>query len=119
MFFNHKKELNRYQLLKKIQYDSIRVYSKKELKNLDFDYVLYDNNIVDVTDFINHHPGGEIQLIESLKQDITRYITGSVAINGNFTPHKHSFLTNRHILTKMTVGLLQEDHNLILDTREK
>jgi hypothetical protein len=117
---NHLSEKNRYTKYKSLENDEVVVYySKEDLKKLTQDYVFYDNNIVDVTEFMNHHPGGRLQLKESLKQDITRYIIGSVALNQNFSPHKHSFLANKHIVGKLTMGVLIENHNLILDMNKK
>ena len=107
-------------MLKSVDYiDKIKFFSKSEMKNLEKDYVLYDNNIVDVREFIHHHPGGKIQIQESLRNDITRYINGSVAINKNFSPHKHSYLALRHIMQKLTIGIFQENHNLILDQNQR
>ena len=117
LILNRYKEKNQYNLLKNMDnYPSEMIkFSKQDVKQLEKDYVLYDNYVVDVSEFINNHPGGKIHLQESLRGDITRFITGSVAINHKFTPHKHSFLANKHIISKLSIGVIYENHKLFIN----
>jgi len=59
------------------------------------------------------HPGGRIHIEESLGEDISRCITGTVAINNNFKPYDHSF-SARVALVNLAFAELIEDHKLVV-----
>lgn len=80
-------------------------------------YVLYDNLICDVGEFINHHPGGKNLISDNLYTDVGRYITGTQAYSSKFLGHDHRFMTYRHLINKLAYGEIVEDHRIILDNR--
>ncbi len=120
MFYNHRSERNRFNLLKNVESEEeTQIMFKEDLSRLNKNYVLYENYIVDVTEFMYHHPGGQNLIKENLKQDVTRFINGSVSLNSNYIPHTHSYLANKHILEKLTIGILKENHQLVIDSNNK
>ncbi len=120
IIYNNRSERNRYKLLKNIEIDEeIDHMFKEDLMQLNKNYVLYENYIVDVSQFMYYHPGGQNLIKENLKQDVTRYVNGSVSLNGNYIPHTHSYLATKHILEKLTIGILKENHQLIIDLNNK
>jgi len=65
---------------------------------------------------MSYHPGGLIHLEESLYNDISRYVTGTVAINGNFTPYSHSYSAVNFLHSRI-LGVLNENHQIIIDNK--
>ena len=58
-------------------------------------FVLHENYVCDVTEFINFHPGGRIHIEENIGLDVTRYVTGNASVNNNFLPHhRYTYLNN-------------------------
>lgn len=89
-----------------------------EIKDSGRKYVLYDNYLIDIGEFMLYHPGGHIHISESLYMDISRFVTGTVSLNGRWMPHDHSFSAVNFIHTRI-FGVLSEDHRIMLDNNQK
>jgi len=76
-------------------------------------FVIHENYICDVTNFIKTHPGGRIQIEESIGLDVSRCVTGTTAINNNFLPYDHS-VQARLELMRLAFAELVEEHGLAL-----
>jgi len=119
------RENNKVTLLNEINQEgkkaSYKSYTRKELQNLKDTkkLVFMDNYIVDVTDYIEHHPGGQIQLLETINHDISRYLDGTCAINPDFDPHQHLISTRRHIYDKMVIGVVEDNCGLIYSSNNE
>jgi len=81
-------------------------------------YVLHENYVCDVTEFINFHPGGRIHIEESSGLDVSRYVTGTSAINNKFLPHDHSLVARQHLMS-LAFAELAEDHGLVLKDNKR
>jgi len=81
-------------------------------------FVLHENYVCDVTEFINFHPGGIIHLEESIGLDVSRYVTGTDSINNNFVPHDHSLKAREHLMT-LVIAELVEEHGLVLKDNKR
>ena len=94
------------------------MFSKDELLNLKKQrkIVFFDNYIIDVTDFIEFHPGGQIHLIETLNHDVSRYLDATAAINPSFDPRSHMVSTYQHIFDTMIIGQIMNNSNLIVNS---
>ncbi len=76
-------------------------------------FVLYENYVCDVGEFIESHPGGAHLLIKNLYQDIGRYVTGTQAFSKDFNPHSHNFLTHKHIMKQLAFAEIKDNHGII------
>ncbi len=119
------RENNKILLLKQINDEgknaSHKQYTKMQLQKLKQEkkIVFMDNYIVDVTEYIEHHPGGQINLIETLNHDVSRYLDATSSINPDFDPHDHLISTYQHILDKMVIGVVQDNSGLIIDSKNE
>jgi hypothetical protein len=75
-------------------------------------FVLYDNYLIDIDEFMHYHPGGFIHLDVSLYNDITRFVTGTVALNGKWKPFNHPYTAIKFLHTKI-FAVLDENHQII------
>jgi hypothetical protein len=100
---------------------SHKQYSKMQLQNLKQEkkIVFMDNYIVDVTEYIEHHLGGQINLIETLNHDVSRYLDATSSINADFNPHDHLVSTYQHILDKMVIGVVEDNSGLIINSKNE
>jgi hypothetical protein len=78
-------------------------------------WVLYDNYICDVTDFINSHPGGANMIQENLYSDMSRYMTGTQAYSSQIEAYAHNMDTIKYLIEKMCYGILKDNHNIIVN----
>ena len=83
----------------------------KEKKNKKF--VLYENFVCDVGDFIKAHPGGQTMIEDNLFTDVGRYMTGTQAFSKNFLAHSHSYVTHKHIIGSMSYAEIKDKHRLV------
>ena len=93
----------------------------KAIKNYDKNkkLVLVYNFVCDVTEFINHHPGGKDNIIKNINSDITRFLIGNVNSLNNFVPFKHSndiiyFIIKNYAISKLNLKycpLVKENDN--------
>jgi hypothetical protein len=77
-------------------------------------FVLYENYLIDVDEFMNSHPGGRNLIQDYLYQDVGRYLTGTQAYNSTFPAHNHKYNTFKHIINKLAYAELIEDENKIV-----
>jgi hypothetical protein len=76
-------------------------------------YVLYENYIVDIGNFMPFHPGGMMAIEDYLYTDVGRYLTGTQAYNKNFKPHSHKYSTFKHVITSLAYAELRDNHRLV------
>ena len=84
-----------------------------ELKTKGKLFVIHENYLCDVSEFINTHPGGRVHLEETLFTDVSRCVTGTVAVNNKFEPHDHSYKARMQLMN-LAFAELVEDHDLVL-----
>ncbi len=77
-------------------------------------FVIYDNYIIDISEFMYYHPGGLIHIEENLYSDISRFVTGTISLNKNFNSYSHSYSAINFLHTKI-LGIIVDNHNIILD----
>ena len=108
------------QLDQEFKSNNVKIYSHLELSKLKKSrkIVFFDNYIIDVTDFIEHHPGGQIHLIETINQDVSRYLDATAAINPSFDPRSHLVSTYQHIFDSMIIGQFQDNSGLIIKSNK-
>lgn len=74
--------------------------------------VLLDNLVVDVTQFINQHPGGKFVLNHNVGRDISKFFFGGYCLEDNETPnnrgHNHSVYA-RMIVNELTIAIFERD----------
>ncbi len=92
-------------------------YNKDDLeliKSQGKKFAIYDNYLIDITKIMYYHPGGIIHLEETLYNDISRFVTGTVSLNKNFSPYNHSYSAVNYLHTKI-FGVIYENHQIIID----
>lgn len=67
-------------------------------------FVLLNNLVIDVTKFVDNHPGGKNLLKDHLYEDVGRFITGTESYGSKFSPYDHSASTQKHMIEKMCIG---------------
>jgi len=71
-------------------------------------FVILDNMVVDVADFINHHPGGRFVLTHNIGRDISKFFYGGYNLEGNTGPNPSSGYTHsnyaRMVVNKLVVA---------------
>lgn len=77
-------------------------------------FVLFENYVCDVTDFIDHHPGGAMIIEDNLYADVGRYLTGTQAYNKHFNNYDHYLMTHKHLIDQMTFAEIKDKHNLLV-----
>jgi hypothetical protein len=81
-------------------------------------FVLHENYLCDVTEFIDQHPGGRIHIEESIGLDVSRCVTGTAAINGKFDPYDHSMRARLQLMS-FAIAELVEDHRLCVQSDKR
>ena len=82
-----------------------------ERKNKKF--VIYENYLLDVSTYIETHPGGRNLLSDNLYGDVGRYMTGNQAYSSNFHAYDHNYATYIYALKKLAYGELVNDSNIV------
>lgn len=111
-----KKYLDRVEEIKKLNYEK-----KKPIINLEqlnaqkkvTKFVLFENYVCDVTEFIDHHPGGAMLIQDNLYTDVGRYLTGTQAYNKHFNKYEHYLMTHKHLIDHMTCAEIKDKHNIL------
>lgn len=105
-------------LLEKLTaYSSTSVLKMKITKEKQF--VLIDNILVDVGNYLDNHPGGRNLLEDNLYGDVTRYMNGSVPFSSNFKAVDHKYLSCLIAIKFMSFGKIYDDHNIVVDSNDK
>jgi len=81
-------------------------------------WCLYDNYLIDIGDYLSAHPGGRNLLFDSLYQDVTRYVNGSVPYNSKFDAWSHNYLTCKYAIQQLAFAEIKDDHKIIIDSNE-
>eukprot|EP00357_Protocruzia_adherens_P010652 CAMPEP_0115008406 /NCGR_PEP_ID=MMETSP0216-20121206/21901_1 /TAXON_ID=223996 /ORGANISM="Protocruzia adherens, Strain Boccale" /LENGTH=859 /DNA_ID=CAMNT_0002375823 /DNA_START=310 /DNA_END=2889 /DNA_ORIENTATION=+ len=81
---------------------------KTEVANLTKKrYILMDNFVLDITDYVTSHPGGAFIFQDlALHDDISRFIVGNYALNQKVSVHVHSIASQKYIHNNLICGLL-------------
>lgn len=120
--FNYQNNKNKIKIINKLvtlnNLSKYKIFSFKDLKNYkkqnpQIKYVLFENFIIDVTEFSTIHPGGNNLIDSNLFTDIGRYITGTQAFSNDIKSYDHSSQTFIYIIEKLIIGILDENHNYI------
>jgi hypothetical protein len=91
------------------------IHEIKKMKKI----VFFDNYIVDVEKFISYHPGGTFHIEQNLGNDVTRYLSGSMAVNKSFERHFHSLSAHKYLIGSLVVGVFRENSGIIITTDSK
>jgi hypothetical protein len=82
-----------------------------ERKNKKF--VIYDNYLLDVSNYIETHPGGRNLISDNLYNDVGRYMTGTQAYSANFHAWDHNYSTHCYAIKNLAYAELVNDSNII------
>jgi cytochrome b involved in lipid metabolism len=72
------------------------VKPKKIMDSQDFEervnkgekLMILDDLVLDVSEFINHHPGGKFFIVHCIGTDISKYFYGGYSLENNISPGK-------------------------------
>jgi hypothetical protein len=78
-------------------------------------YVLYDNYVCNVGDYITYHPGGPMMIRDNLYLDVGRYLTGTQEYSKNFSPYNHNLSTFKFMMEKFCYGSLKDSHMIVTE----
>jgi hypothetical protein len=97
-------------------YNTLKSLHPKDLKNEMFKtkFVIYENYICNVEEFINSHPGGNLLIESNLYSDVGRYLTGTQDYSKNIKSHSHNFSTHKNLINSLSYAELYENHQLVL-----
>lgn len=81
-------------------------------------FVILDDMVINVADFIGHHPGGRFVLTHNIGRDISKFFYGGYCLEGNTGPNPSSGYTHsnyaRMVVNKLIVAQLERDPETIL-----
>lgn len=77
-------------------------------------FVLYENLLLDVTNFSENHPGGKNLIKENLFSDISRYITGNQAFSSKIPAHDHNAQTCIYAIKSLAYAKFTDNHAIVL-----
>ncbi len=108
-YFNLLKSSGRMALKK---YDKVMLseLTKKFPENI---IVMYDNLLIDLTDFIKIHPGGKKLLNKNNLNEIGRYIHENQPISSKVKSHDHSFSAINYMMNSLIIGIYENTDFLI------
>ena len=68
--------------------------------------------VLDISKFIDHHPGGKFSLVQNIGRDISKFFYGGYSLENNFgpSPSKGHFHSNyaRIIVNDLIVGVYEK-----------
>lgn len=76
-------------------------------------YVIVDDRVVDVSDYMEYHPGGRFLLNQCVGKDISKFFYGGYSLEGNLDGavaegHNHSYYARR-IANDLTIAIFEKD----------
>ena len=81
----------------------------KESVNSGKQFVILDDMVIDVSIFMDDHPGGKFSLQHNIGRDVSKYFYGGYSMeNIEKVPHHIHSNDARKIVTKLCVGLISE-----------
>ncbi len=86
---------------------------ENEKKNKKF--VIYENLICDVGNYIESHPGGKNLISDNLYSDIGRYMTGTQAYSSKFHNYSHNYRTFLYLIEKLAYAELKDDNKIVMN----
>jgi len=105
-------------LLKATDRKALIKYDLNAINNLlkespEINIVLYDNLLIDLTDFINIHPGGKYLIKSNQMSEIGRYLNNGQPISSNVKSHNHSFDSIKKMLDSFIIGTFENTNFFI------
>lgn len=76
-------------------------------------FVIFENYICDVGNYIEYHPGGRNLLSDNLYSDVGRYLTGTQAYSKDFHQYDHNYQTYVYLLENLAYAKLLNDSNIV------
>lgn len=70
--------------------------------------VILDDMVIDVSDYMDHHPGGRFSLENNIGKDISKFFYGGYSQESNLSPHTHSNEARKALNTLIVATLVQE-----------
>ncbi|CAG9330481.1 unnamed protein product [Blepharisma stoltei] len=77
-------------------------------------WVFFDEFVVDVSGFMQNHPGGDYMLREVIGEDVGKYINGCSSIGDGVLPYGHTQIA-RNLLNILVVGKIGQTNDYILN----
>ena len=76
-------------------------------------YVILDDRVIDLTDYIDSHPGGRFVLNHCVGKDVSKFFYGGYSLEGNLggsiaKGHNHSYYARR-IANDLTIAIFEAD----------
>lgn len=96
---------------KEKQYYNLKQVNEEKSKTK---FVIFENYLVDVTKFIDHHPGRPHLIEDNLYSDVGRYMTGTQAYSQHYHTHYHSASTFKKMLNEMVFAEIKDENKIIL-----
>jgi cytochrome b involved in lipid metabolism len=75
--------------------------------------VVYDDKVIDVSDFGESHPGGLLFIQGTLGEDLGKYINGVSAFDGKYLSYAHSRAA-KTLVKQLAVGIVPYQEGIIL-----
>jgi hypothetical protein len=76
-------------------------------------YVIYENLLVDVTNFYEHHPGGRNLIKDNLYLDVGRYLTGTQGYSSGINPNTHNYWTVKYMIQKLAYAEIIQTQDIL------
>jgi hypothetical protein len=79
-------------------------------------FVLYDNYVCDVADYIQHHPGGAKMIEDYLHFDMAKYMTGTQPYTKEYEAYDHNYATTKQLLS-MCYAVIKDNNGLVVSSQ--
>eukprot|EP00340_Litonotus_pictus_P003817 CAMPEP_0170522320 /NCGR_PEP_ID=MMETSP0209-20121228/7749_1 /TAXON_ID=665100 ORGANISM="Litonotus pictus, Strain P1" /NCGR_SAMPLE_ID=MMETSP0209 /ASSEMBLY_ACC=CAM_ASM_000301 /LENGTH=735 /DNA_ID=CAMNT_0010809763 /DNA_START=116 /DNA_END=2323 /DNA_ORIENTATION=- len=99
-----------HQNIKKMTTKQVRELKESQSKK----FVLVDNYLVDMDNYLDAHPGGRNLIEDSLYGDVTRFMNGSVPFNSEFPAVEHKMLSLLYAIKLASFAEIKDDDHKIV-----
>jgi hypothetical protein len=82
-------------------------------------YVILENLLIDVGDFIPSHPGGRNLISDNLYTDIGRYVTGTQAYSSGIKAYSHNYLTMKNMFETLAYSEIVDNTIVVFNETDK
>jgi hypothetical protein len=77
-------------------------------------FVIYENYLLNVENYITAHPGGRNMISDNLFSDVGRYLTGTQAYSTQIKAHSHKLATFEYALKTLAYAEIKDNDRIVL-----